>query len=298
LTAAQKHLPQPQLSSKAGVKSQVAHVARGLALAPQEDHLEDHVWIQTIVLHLYGPPQLPQFYFFPPPASARKIPKASSKAQREIESQSQQDRADSRPVTSRDRFPEDQQPPASPAERPSAPGRAPTRRTPAAPVPANLVIPPGTVIFARLAEPLSSDRNQPGDTFTATLDRPVIVDGWVVARRGQTIVGSVTTAQKAGRVKGVSQLGLELTDLTIVDGQQLPILTELWKGSAGTSHGSDAAGIATATGAGTILGAAADGGAGAGIGAGARVRPRASPWSCSRAANRPFWRRKRRSAFA
>ena len=192
-----------------------------------------------------------------------------SAAQPEMQPPSQQDRADSRPVISRDRFPEDQQPPASPAERPSAPGRAPTRRTPPAPVPANLVIPPGTVIFARLAEPLSSDRNQPGDTFTATLDRPVIVDGWVVARRGQTIVGSVTTAQKAGRVKGVSQLGLELTDLTIVDGQQLPILTELWKGSAGTSHGSDAAGIATATGAGTILGAAADGGAGAGIGAGA-----------------------------
>src|SRR5215470_5998161 len=192
-----------------------------------------------------------------------------SAAQPEMQPPSQQDRADSRPVTSRDRFPEDQQPPASPAERPPSPGRAPARRTTPTPVPANLVIPPGTVIFARLAEPLSSDRNQPGDTFTATLDRPIIVDGWVVARRGQTIVGSVTTAQKAGRLKGVSQLGLELTDLTMVDGQQLPILTELWKGSAGTSHGSDAAGIAATTGAGTILGAAADGGAGAGIGAGA-----------------------------
>jgi hypothetical protein len=55
----------------------------------------------------------------------------------------------------------------------------------------------------------------------------------------------------------------------VVDGQQLPIRTELWKGSAGTSHGADAAGIATTTGVGTIIGAAADGGAGAGIGAGA-----------------------------
>ena len=139
----------------------------------------------------------------------------------------------------------------------------------AAPVPPNLTIPAGTVVFARITEPLSSDHNQAGDTFTATLDKPIIVDGWVVARRGETILGSVTTAQKAGRVKGVSQLGLELTDLTIVDGQQLPILTELWKGSAGTSHGNDAAGIATTTGVGTIIGAAADGGAGAGIGAGA-----------------------------
>jgi hypothetical protein len=186
-----------------------------------------------------------------------------------MQPQNQQDGAESRPVTSRDSFPEDQQPPASPSGRPPSPDRPPTRRTTPAPVPANLVIPPGTVIFARLAEPLSSNRNQSGDTFTATLDRPIVVDGWVAARRGETIVGSVTTAQKAGRVKGVSELGLQLTDLTIVDGQQLPILTELWKGSAGTSHGSDAAGIATTTGAGTILGAAAEGGAGAGIGAGA-----------------------------
>jgi len=181
----------------------------------------------------------------------------------------QQDGADPRPVTSRDTFPQDQQPVPTPAQRPPSPNRPPMRSNGPAPVPASLTIPAGTVIFARITEPLSSDRNQAGDTFTATLDRPIIVDSWVVARRGETIIGSVSTAQKAGRIKGVSQLGLELTDLTIVDGQQLPILTGLWKGSAGTSHGTDAAGIATTTGAGTIIGAAADGGVGAGIGAGA-----------------------------
>jgi len=194
--------------------------------------------------------------------------------------------SDSRPIISRDTIPpgqrgqisrqdqQDQDPNngpdnSGPSPRRSYPNRRPMAHTPSAPVPANLTIPPGTVIFTQLAEPLSSDRNHAGDTFTATLDRPIVVDGWVVARRGQTIVGSVTAAQKAGRVKGTSQLGLELTDITIVNGQQLPVLTELWRGSAGTSHGADAAGIATTTGVGTIIGAAADGGAGAGIGAGA-----------------------------
>lgn len=171
--------------------------------------------------------------------------------------------ADSRPVTSCDTIPQEQQPASVPSQRPH-----PSMRPSAAP-PANLTIREGTVILARIRDPLSSDHNQAGDTFTATLDNTVIVDGWVVARRGQMIIGSVTTAQKAGRIKGVSQLGLELTDLTMVDGQQLPILTGLWTGSAGTSHGTDAAGIATTTGAGTIIGAAADGGVGAGIGAGA-----------------------------
>jgi hypothetical protein len=121
----------------------------------------------------------------------------------------------------------------------------------------------------RLNERLSSDHSHAGDGFSATLDQPIVVNGWVVARRGETVVGDVTTAKKAGRVKGVSQLGLELSDITIVDGQQLPLVTELWNGSAGTSHGSDAAGIATTTGVGTIIGAAANGGEGAGIGAGA-----------------------------
>ena len=136
-------------------------------------------------------------------------------------------------------------------------------------VPSTITIPAGKVIFVRLNERLSSDHSHAGDGFTATLDQPIVVNGWVVAPRGETVVGDVTTAQKAGRVKGVSQLGLELSDLTIVDGQQLPLVTELWNGSAGTSHGADAAGIATTTGVGTIIGAAADGGKGAGIGAGA-----------------------------
>lgn len=182
--------------------------------------------------------------------------------------------SDSRPVISRDTIPQDpnqypSQAPPPPSQRPPAQYRRPMQSAPAGPVPANLTVPAGTVIFARVNEPLSSDHNHAGDTFTATLDRPLIVNGWVVARRGETILGTVTTAQKAGRVKGVSQLGLELTDITVVDGQQLPILTELWKGSAGTSHGADAAGIATTTGVGTIIGAAANGGEGAGIGAGA-----------------------------
>ena len=136
-------------------------------------------------------------------------------------------------------------------------------------VPSTITIPVGKVIFVRLNERLSSDHSHAGDGFTATLDQPIVVNGWVVARRGETVVGAVTTAQKAGRVKGVSQLGLELSDLTVVDGQQLPLVTELWNGSAGTSHGADAAGIATTTGVGTIIGAAANGGEGAGIGAGA-----------------------------
>ncbi|HKT11118.1 MAG TPA: BON domain-containing protein, partial [Terriglobia bacterium] len=58
-------------------------------------------------------------------------------------------------------------------------------------VPATLHLTSGTMISVRLNQELSSDRNKSGDAFTATLEQPVVVNGWVVARRGQTIEGRV-----------------------------------------------------------------------------------------------------------
>jgi hypothetical protein len=135
-------------------------------------------------------------------------------------------------------------------------------------VPATLTVPAGTVISVRVNEWLSSDRNQVGDGFNASLDRPVIVDGWVVARRGQLVMGRVSTAQKAGRVSGTSKLAVELSDLTLVDGQQLPLQTQMLQTSAGTSNGRDAAAVGTTTGIGAVIGAGANGGEGAAVGAG------------------------------
>jgi hypothetical protein len=140
---------------------------------------------------------------------------------------------------------------------------------PAQSVPGTLTVPAGTILLIRINDYLSSDRNRIGDQFTAVLENPLVVNGWVVARRGQVLVGKVKEARKAGRIKGTSELGVELTDLTIVDGCQVPVLTELWKGSGGTSHGQDAATIGTTTGLGALIGAAADWGTGAAIGAGA-----------------------------
>jgi hypothetical protein len=130
-----------------------------------------------------------------------------------------------------------------------------------------LTIPAGTVIAVRVEQWLSSDRNVPGDAFNASLDQPVIVNGWIVARRGQLVMGRVSEAQKAGRTTGTSKLGVQLSELTLVDGQQLPVQTTLLQSSAGNSHGQDAATIGTTTAVGAAIGAAANGGEGAGVGA-------------------------------
>jgi len=97
----------------------------------------------------------------------------------------------------------------------------------------------------------------------------VVVDGFVVAQTGQTLAGRVEEAQKAGRVQGVSRLAVQLTDLTLVDGQNVPIHSQLISRSGSTSVGRDVAAVGGTTALGAAVGAAADWGRGAAIGAGA-----------------------------
>ncbi|MGH9375925.1 MAG: hypothetical protein ACRD1J_07130 [Terriglobia bacterium] len=145
----------------------------------------------------------------------------------------------------------------------------PSRDTQSQSIPTRLVIRPGAFITVRLDQMLSSNRNQVGDVFTATLAEPVVVDGLVVAQRGETVGGRVVEAKKAGRVKGVSQLGARLTDLTLVDGQQAPIRSNLVGQTGPTSRGRDVGAVAATTTLGAAVGAAANGGVGAAVGAGA-----------------------------
>src|SRR3984893_18524849 len=135
-------------------------------------------------------------------------------------------------------------------------------------LPQTLTLPAGTVVPVRIDEWLSTDRNLTGDNFSAALDQPIVVGGWVVARRGQAQTGRVSLVKKGGHGGGASQLGVDLPELTLVDGQQLPLQTQLFQTSAGASHGQDAAIIGTTTGMGAVIGAIAGRGAGAAIGAG------------------------------
>lgn len=133
--------------------------------------------------------------------------------------------------------------------------------------PGKIELAAGTWIVIRVNEPLSSDHSMAGDVYTATLAQPVVADGFVLARRGQTAGGRVDEVQRAGKIRGTSRLGIELTEITLADGRQLPVRTQLIDMSGGTTKGRDATAIGTATGTGAAIGAAADGGFGAGMGA-------------------------------
>jgi hypothetical protein len=184
-----------------------------------------------------------------PTASARPAP-----AQQQEQQQQQQEKPDAAPAE-----PLQQGPEGAPAPFPHT-------------VPPTLTVPDGTLIPVRINQWLSSDRNHPGDTFSAVLDQPIVVHGWVVARRGQTVIGRVDVAQKASEGKGVSRLGLEIAELTLVDGEQVPVSTEMQQAprspAAERSAERNVATVGTTTVLGTIVGAAVGGGQGAAIGAG------------------------------
>jgi len=138
-------------------------------------------------------------------------------------------------------------------------------------LPLQLTIPAGTWINLRVDQELSSDHSRPGDVWTATLTQPVIVNGRVVSLRGQTIGGVVAEAVKAGRAKGTSRLALEMNEMTLADGRQIPIKGRLMEFRGPTSRGRDAVGVGTTVATGAVIGAAVNGGVGAGVGAAAGV---------------------------
>lgn len=137
-------------------------------------------------------------------------------------------------------------------------------------VPAQLTMRPGTTVTVRLSQAVSSEHNRAGDTYYATLAEPLIVDGVVVAHRGETVTGRVTEAQKASS-QGASKLGLELVGLKLADGTPVTVQSQMIDQSGHTPYGNQAGVVVGTTAVGAAIGAGAAGGSGAAIGAGAGV---------------------------
>lgn len=135
--------------------------------------------------------------------------------------------------------------------------------------PNRVTIAAGTKVTVRLAQSISTETAQVGDPIQATLDQPIVVDGFILAERGARIEGKVTESTPAGKVKGTSRLELELTRLATSDGQRIGITTVAWAKEGEETKKADAAKVAAGAGIGAALGAIFGGGKGAAVGAGA-----------------------------
>jgi hypothetical protein len=171
-----------------------------------------------------------------------------------------------------DPAPEVVQLPAPPPQAPVAPAAPPPVEEAPNPAPSGNVRTPNTVTIAagtllpvRIGETLSAANNERGDTFLATLDQPLVIDGFVIAERGSRVEGRVTEAE---RTKGSSHIGIELVKISTSDGQHVRIRTAAYKKESNTSTGNDVAKVGVIAAIGAAIGAAADGGKGAAIGAG------------------------------
>jgi len=121
----------------------------------------------------------------------------------------------------------------------------------------------------RLVDGLSSERNVPGDTFVATLDKELAADGFVIAERGARVEGRVVAADRGGKVKGVASLAVELTRVHTSDGQNVAVETDSFQKQAEQSRRQDAEKVGAGAAIGAVIGAIGGGGKGAAIGAGA-----------------------------
>lgn len=139
---------------------------------------------------------------------------------------------------------------------------------PPPPQPKTVTIPAGTLLSVRVDEALRSDRNHNGDSFRATLDQALVVDGFVIAERGSRVEGRVSEVDAGGRVRGVAHMTLELVRLTTSDGQKVRLQTETFARQGPKDTKGDATKVGVAAGIGAAIGAIAGGGKGAAIGAG------------------------------
>jgi len=149
--------------------------------------------------------------------------------------------------------------------RPAAPAPPP----PPPPEPMKVTLKEGSVIAIRLGETLDSEKNKVGDSFSASLAEPIVIDGFVIAERGARVSGKVVDLDRAGRVKGVAVLQLALTEVTTADNQRVAIVTDAFLKQGPSSKKSDAAKVGVAAGIGAAIGAISGKGKGAAIGAGA-----------------------------
>jgi hypothetical protein len=117
-------------------------------------------------------------------------------------------------------------------------------------------------------EAIDTERNRPGDGFTATLIEPVKIGGRVLVPAGTRFTGHVTTAQASGRLKGKAQLGLALDSFQL-NGRNYPIETSSVDRLSSSHKKRNSWLIGGGAGVGAAIGAIAGGGAGALIGGGA-----------------------------
>jgi hypothetical protein len=131
-----------------------------------------------------------------------------------------------------------------------------------------VTVPAGTRLLIRTVDSIDSAKQKTGFRFSATLETNLQAEDTVVAPRGTTVYGRLANASSAGRMKGSSDLTLELTDI-MINGTAYPLLTSTYEIKGKGEGGNTAKKVVGGAGLGALIGGIAGGGKGAAIGAAA-----------------------------
>jgi hypothetical protein len=122
-------------------------------------------------------------------------------------------------------------------------------------------IPAGTPISVRIGSTISSGTAQAGQSFDGTLAKSVVVNGTTVAKAGDAVRGTITSAKSSGRLHAPGYVSLRLTQ---VGGQSVHTSAVGRKGKGHAKGNTIKIGGGAAAGA--LIGGLAGGGKGAAIG--------------------------------
>jgi hypothetical protein len=123
-------------------------------------------------------------------------------------------------------------------------------------------------LAVRLVDELNSETAQAGQSFKATLESPIAVDGDVVIPAGYDVQGHVIDVKSAGKFAGKSELVLQL-DRISVGGKAYNLQTDQYRREGSSRGKSTATKVGAGAAIGAIIGGIAGGGKGAAIGAAA-----------------------------
>lgn len=85
------------------------------------------------------------------------------------------------------------------------------------------VIPEGTELSVVTTDEISSKTATEGDPVTFKVEEDVVINNQVVIARGTIARGSITAAEKSGRLGKGGKLGIRLDTTTTVDGQRIKL---------------------------------------------------------------------------
>jgi len=164
--------------------------------------------------------------------------------------------------------PEDDGPPvlrrSADAGQPAAPAPPASPAAPASPI----QIAAGTNFVVRLIDAVDSKTATSGQSFAASMDQPVVVDGQTVIPRGANVVMRLVETTPSGTFTGRTELALALISVKVND-RYVPINTQTITRVSDARGEQTAKVVGGAAAVGAIIGAIAGGGKGAAIGAGA-----------------------------